>query len=132
MHVLIVDDSEVYRRSVADTLTDLLQATVSQAGDGLEALRRLEGDEPVDLVLLDLRMPGMDGLELSRRVAARPGRPRLLVMTAHEEADAGEAARQAGADGFVCKTDGVAALLAGIQQVLAQPLGFEACPPQHP
>lgn len=120
MRVLLIDDSEVFRRTLADTLADLLGATVDQAENGPAALRRLdhEGDD-IDLVLVDLRMPDMDGLEVSRRILSRRQPPRVIVVTAFDELTYSEEARRIGVDGFFCKTDGVQRLLAEIERVTA-------------
>lgn len=119
MRVLLIDDSEVFRRTLADTLADLLGATVREAENGPAALEQLDGDGDVDLVLVDLRMPEMDGLEVSRRILAREEPPRVIVVTAFDEQGYSEEARRIGVDGFFCKTDGVQKLLAEIERVTA-------------
>lgn len=120
MRVLLIDDSEVFRRTLADTLADLLGASVQEADSGPAALEHLDGQgDGVDLVLVDLRMPEMDGLEVSRRILARDQPPRVIVVTAFDEQDYSEEARRIGVDGFFCKTDGVQRLLAEIQRVTA-------------
>lgn len=119
MRVLLIDDSEVFRRTLADTLADLLGAEVDEAESGPEALERLESAEPVDLVLVDLRMPDMDGLEVSRRILDRDEPPRVIVVTAFDEQSYSDEARRIGVDGFFCKTDGVQRLLEEIHRVTA-------------
>lgn len=119
VHVLIVDDSEVFRTTLADTLADLLGARVIQAVDGEDALRRLDQTDDVDLVLVDYRMPGIDGLEVSRRILDRGQPPRVVMMTGFDEARYGARARELGVHGFFCKTDGIAALLEQIEQATA-------------
>jgi len=119
VRVLLVDDSEVFRRTLADTLTDLLGATVDEADSGQAALSRLDDSGDVDLVLVDMRMPEMDGLEVSRRILAREQPPRIIVVTAFDERAYSEQAKRIGVDGFFCKTDGVAGLLAEIERVTA-------------
>lgn len=119
MHLLLIDDSDVFRATLADTLADLLGATVDEAADGRQGLARLEESEGVDLVLVDLRMPDMDGFEVSRRILERDGRPRVLLMTAFDEQVYGERAARLGVDGYFCKTDGVARLLAEIERVIS-------------
>lgn len=116
MRVLVVDDSEVFRRTLADTLAELLGATVDDVDSGHAALRRLAEDE-VDLVLVDLRMPEMDGLEVSRRILELDRPPHVIVVTAFDERSYSEEARRIGVDGFFCKTDGVQRLLAEIERV---------------
>jgi len=79
--VLVVDDDP----GVRYTLREILEAegvTVDEAADGAEALARLEAT-PAPLVITDLRMPGIDGLELLRRLSARTPAPRVVLITAH-------------------------------------------------
>ena len=78
--ILIVDDDAALREGIAETVVDLGHAVVT-AGDGLAALE-LMGRHRVDAVLLDLRMPGLDGLEVLARIRARPNAPPVAVLTA--------------------------------------------------
>jgi DNA-binding NtrC family response regulator len=78
--VLIVDDDAALRESLAETLADLGHRA-EQAADGAAALRRV-AEGGIDAVLLDLRMPGLDGMEVLRRLRARPDAPPVAVLTA--------------------------------------------------
>jgi DNA-binding NtrC family response regulator len=78
--VLIVDDDKALRRAVAIALGDLGHQT-AEAGDGEQALAWLSRQQP-DAVLLDLRMPGMDGMDVLRRICAKPNPPPVAVLTA--------------------------------------------------
>ena len=78
--VLIVDDDAALREGIAETLADLGHRSV-QAEDGRAALARL-AEPGIDAVLLDLRMPGMEGLEVLRRARAQPHAPPVAVLTA--------------------------------------------------
>ncbi|MGR6319336.1 response regulator transcription factor [Micromonospora soli] len=119
VRVVIVDDQALVRagfRMVLDSQPDL--AVVGEAIDGADALRVLDRVE-ADLVVMDLRMPTMDGVEATRRIAARPAdrRPRVLVLTTFDtEADA-FAALRAGASGFLLKNVPPEELLAAIRVV---------------
>ncbi|MCW3815144.1 response regulator transcription factor [Micromonospora sp. DR5-3] len=119
VRVVIVDDQALVRagfRMVLDSQPDL--AVVGEAIDGADALRVLDRVE-ADVVVMDLRMPTMDGVEATRRICARPpaGRPRVLVLTTFDtEADA-FAALQAGASGFLLKNVPPEDLLAAIRVV---------------
>ncbi|MGC4772781.1 response regulator [Micromonospora sp. DT44] len=105
VRVVIVDDQALVRagfRMVLDSQPDL--AVVGEAIDGADALRVLARTE-ADVVVMDIRMPTMDGVEATRRICAdRPsGPPRVLVLTTFDtEADA-FAALRAGASGFLLK-----------------------------
>jgi CheY-like chemotaxis protein len=102
LRVLIVDDSE----DTVSTCGELLRLQghdVRTAQSGDEALAILESWEP-DIALLDIRMPGMDGHELARRIGARaPGRPVLVAVTGVGDAEARQQARDAGFDHFLIK-----------------------------
>ncbi|PGH44617.1 DNA-binding response regulator [Micromonospora sp. WMMA1996] len=119
VRVMIVDDQALVRagfRMVLDSQPDL--AVVGEAIDGADALRVLDRVE-ADVVVMDLRMPTMDGVEATRRICARPtgGRPRVLVLTTFDtEADA-FAALRAGASGFLLKNVPPEDLLAAIRVV---------------
>ncbi|MEV0807680.1 response regulator transcription factor [Micromonospora sp. NPDC050200] len=121
VRVVIVDDQALVRagfRMVLDSQPDL--EVVGEAIDGADALRLLARTE-ADVVVMDVRMPTMDGVEATRRICRdRPtGPPRVLVLTTFDtEADA-FAALQAGASGFLLKNVPPEELLAAIRVVAA-------------
>ena len=82
--ILIVDDNSALRESLAETVAGLGHRPLS-AASGQEALARLEC-EAVDAVLLDLRMPDMDGIEVLRRLRDNPKRPPVVILTAFASA----------------------------------------------
>jgi CheY-like chemotaxis protein len=83
--ILIVDDDAALRDSVAETLTDLGYHTIA-AADGASALEAASR-ERIDAALLDLRIPGMDGLEILQRLRASPrGAPPVAILTAYASA----------------------------------------------
>jgi DNA-binding NtrC family response regulator len=102
--VLIVDDDPVQRRILEETIRRLGFETRS-AGSGEQALQILDSAErsQIGLVLLDLVMPGMDGMAFLERLRARPGVPPIIVQTANGSIDAAIAAMRAGAVDFVVK-----------------------------
>lgn len=106
MRVLIVDDSSVMRKIVERSLRQAVvnPMTVFEAGSGVEGLEVLSG-QPVDLILSDINMPSMDGLEFLRQLRARnlaDGVPVVMITTESSE----EHVRQAilaGAQGYIRK-----------------------------
>lgn len=116
--ILTVDDSASIRQMVAFTLRDAGH-TLVEAVDGRDALAKF-GLQPVDLVLTDLNMPNMNGIELIRQIRAVPaGRfvPILLLTTESEPAKKVEA-RAAGATGWIVKPFTPDQLIAVIAKVL--------------
>ncbi|WP_236778985.1 response regulator transcription factor [Agromyces seonyuensis] len=116
---MLVDDQEMIRtglRTILDATDDL--EVVAEAADGIEAIQRLD-PAAVDVVLMDLRMPGIDGVETTRRIRARhsPDAIRILVLTTFEEDHNVLAALRAGANGFLSKGVGPAELATGIREV---------------
>ncbi len=110
--ILIVDDDAALRRAVATTLADLGHA-VAEARDGAAALAWLARNR-ADAVLLDLRMPGMDGLDVLRRIRASDGAPPVAVLTAVPTSDNTIEAMRLGAIDHLAKPigrDGLRSLL---------------------
>ncbi len=102
--VLIVDDDPVQRRLLEETIKRLgYETIIAQGGD--EAIDILEGSEQsgIALVLLDLVMPGTDGIAVLDRVGQKPGMPPIIVQTAHGSIDTAIHAMRAGAVDFVIK-----------------------------
>jgi DNA-binding NtrC family response regulator len=102
--VLIVDDDPTQRRILEETIKRLGYDTKTAQG-GEQALQILEGCDKgaIALVLLDLIMPGMDGMEVLRRIAGMPTSPPVIVQTANGSIDAAIAAMRTGAVDFVVK-----------------------------
>lgn len=101
--VLVVDDDALLRqgvRVVLDSSPDL--RVVGEAGDGLEAVARCRELKP-DVVLMDVRMPGVDGIEATRRITTEHDEVRVLVLTTFRHDDYVWGALRAGASGFLLK-----------------------------
>jgi DNA-binding NarL/FixJ family response regulator len=98
IRVLVVDDNPVIRRGVTALLGDVDGVlVVGEAGDGNEAIRVAAQREP-DVVLLDVRMPGMDGVEAAGRLSARA---KVMMLTYTDEREQVVAAIRAGASGYL-------------------------------
>jgi DNA-binding NarL/FixJ family response regulator len=106
IRVALVDDQAIIRTGVARILSpaDGFEV-VAECGDGAEAVERLTGPDatPVDIVLMDVRMPRMDGIEATRRLRALDEPPPVLILTTFDEDDLLWSAIEAGAAGFVLK-----------------------------
>ena len=103
LRVLIVDDHPVYRDGLATLVASLSDMEVAAvAGDGPEALDAVDR-EAVDVVLMDVNLPSMSGVECTSALAVRPGAPAVLVVTMVDDDDTVTAALRAGARGYVLK-----------------------------
>ncbi len=101
--LLIVDDDPFIRKLVTTTLRDVRAFTLYEAEDGLEALERAN-ELDLGLVLLDVDMPGIDGIETCRRLRTTHGYgPTIVMLTASESDDIEAQAMKAGADRFLTK-----------------------------
>jgi DNA-binding NarL/FixJ family response regulator len=103
IRVALVDDQQMVRagfRMVIDSQHDL--TVVGEAGDGAAAVAMLRAT-PADVVLMDVRMPGTDGIEATRQVTALPDPPRVVVLTTFDLDEYVVAAIGAGASGFLLK-----------------------------
>src|SRR4051794_23201417 len=102
LRVMIVDDPPIWREAIERALRDAGLAVVGVAGDGDQALRRIPAARP-DVVVLDLRLPTLDGVETTRRIAAEHPGVRVLVLSASGEERAVLAAINAGPTGCLAK-----------------------------
>ncbi|WP_248839461.1 response regulator transcription factor [Frankia sp. AgKG'84/4] len=117
--VLIVDDDPLVRAGLMLMLDGAAAITVvGQAGDGAHALRAVDTHHP-DVVLMDLRMPVMDGLGATRRLRARPHPPEVIVLTTFDTDDNVLAALRAGAGGFLLKDAPPARIVEAVLRVAA-------------
>ncbi|MGI9017363.1 MAG: response regulator [Euzebya sp.] len=117
--VLIVDDDQLMRaglRMIIDQAPDL--NVCGEAGDGEQAVVSARRDRP-DVVLMDIRMPAMDGIEATSRIVAGPDPPRVLILTTFELDEYVFAALRAGASGFLLKRSPPEELVGGIRTVAA-------------
>jgi len=102
--VLLVDDHAVVRKGIRDFLEeDPTIQVVAEAGDGDEAWALLSQRQP-DVAVVDIRMPGLNGIELTKRIKAHYPNVRVLVLTAYDDEPYVFALLRAGADGYVLKT----------------------------
>ncbi len=121
IRLLLADDQEMVRvgfRMVLDAQPDI--TVVAEASDGAQAVAALTREDAVaaDLVLMDIRMPVMDGVEATRRIAEASA-AKVLVLTTFDLDEYVYAALKAGASGFLLKDAGPAELLAAIHAVMA-------------
>ena len=117
IRVALVDDQELIRTGLAmviDACDDL--AVVVQASDGAEAFERL-ATTAVDVVLMDVQMPRVNGVDATALITARAGAPKVIVLTTFDLDEYAYAALRAGASGFLLKDASAADVLAAIRAV---------------
>jgi two-component system, OmpR family, response regulator MprA len=121
--ILVVDDERAVRDSLRRAL-ELEGYRVELAEDGEAALRRLDLEPAPDAVILDVLMPGADGLEVCRRLRSGGSEVPVLMLTARAEVDSRVAGLDAGADDYLPKPFALAELLARLRALLRR-LGGE-------
>jgi len=117
MKILVVDDERAVRESLRRAL-ELEGYEIELAGDGSEALYRLEANEEPDAMILDVLMPGVDGLEVCRRLRGSGSKLPVLMLTARTEVEDRVAGLDAGADDYVTKPFALEELLARVRALL--------------
>jgi DNA-binding NarL/FixJ family response regulator len=119
LRVLLVDDHLLVRCRTRQQLEEIpnLQV-VGEAADGFEAVALTRTLSP-DLVLMDICMPGLDGIEATRRITAESPRVRVMMLSSFTSESSQSSALAAGAHGYLVKGQSTPKLAAAIQQVLA-------------
>ncbi len=118
--ILITDDNPAIRELLRDALDDRFE--ISEAADGADALSKIEALHPA-LVLLDIRMPGLDGYDVLARVRANPALAgtRIAAVTAFAMRDDRDRALAAGFDAFITKPIEIPGLRAQVARLVGEP-----------
>ena len=119
IRVLVVDDSDPWRRYFSNTLGKQpgLQV-IGEVSDGLEAVQRAEELQP-DLILLDIGLPTLNGIEAARRIRGVSPASKILFVSENRDWDIAKEALSTGAGGYVLKSDAASELLPALRAVLA-------------
>jgi DNA-binding NarL/FixJ family response regulator len=118
IRILVVEDSEPFRKFICATLGRRPEFQIVEVTDGLEAVRNAEELQP-DLVLLDIGLPSLNGIEAARRIRKLAGERKILFLSQESSFDVVQAALGTGAQGYIVKTDAGSELLDGVDAVLA-------------
>jgi len=118
VHVLIVDDHQLFRTGLAELLADEGLKVVGAVADGATALDLVRRCAP-DVVLMDLEMPGMSGVETTRQIAEIAPRTRVVILTIDADEQSVVDAIGAGACGYLLKGTSLQSLVAGINAAVA-------------
>ena len=115
---VIAENNDFFRSTLVQILVkrDGLYTCAGEARDGKQALERIAETSP-DVLILDLRMPRMDGFEVMDALRGKPLSPRILVLTMNHSEGMMQKAFEHGADGYCTKTSGMEALFEALDQV---------------
>jgi len=118
IRVLVVDDFKPWREYICSLLqTKPGFRVVAEEADGLVAVQKAQRLKP-DLILLDIRLPALSGLEVAERIRQVAPAVKTIFLTLHSDTDVVRAALSAGAQGYVLKTDAVSELFTAVETVL--------------
>jgi len=117
VRILLVDDQPLVRASLRMVVTDAPDLeVVAEAGNGAEAVQLARELRP-DVVVMDIRMPGMDGLEATRRIVSADEHCRVLILTTFDDDECVYGALRAGASGFLVKDMALDDILGAVRVV---------------
>lgn len=118
IRVLVVDDNSAWRRFVCSTFENKLGLQIGgEAEDGLDAVRKAEELKP-DLVLMDIGLPAINGIEATRRIRKLLPESKIVCLTENRSSDIAQEALRSGASGYVVKTDAGRELCTAVEAVL--------------
>ena len=118
IRVLVVEDNEPFRRFVRTTLSTKPELQIiSEASDGLEAVQRA-GEQQPDLIVLDIGLPSLNGIEAARRIHKLSPNSTILFLSQESSAEVVQEALSIGALGFVIKAHAGSQLLSAVEAVL--------------
>jgi DNA-binding NarL/FixJ family response regulator len=119
IRVVLADDQPLVRAGLRMLINDAPDIdVVGEAGTGAQAVQQVRETEP-DVVVMDIRMPGMDGIEATRMITADENATRVVVLTTFDDDDYVYAALRAGASGFLVKDMALEDILAAIRVIAA-------------
>jgi two-component system response regulator EvgA len=113
--ILVVEDFEPFRRLICSELQKRVEFQVTEASDGLAAIRKTEEEQP-DLILLDIGLPNLNGLEVARQVLELPNPPKILFVSQESSPEVVRECLRLGAFGYVYKLQAGSDLLGARQR----------------
>jgi len=125
--IMVVDDEEDFLETIVKRLRRR-RVDVTGVESGLEALRKLE-EEPFDVVILDVKMPGMDGIDVLKRIKKRWPRVEVIMLTGHASVESGIQGLQHGAFDYVMKPAELDDLMEKVRRAHQRKLRREASSP---
>jgi DNA-binding response OmpR family regulator len=115
--ILIVDDSAELIRVVRDYLQRVLECDISESKDGTDAINKITSQD-FDLVMLDLKMPGLNGLDVIKQARAQGKSPDILVTTGWDSSQIADEVIKAGAVDYIVKPFGLEVLKSKLKNIL--------------
>ncbi len=116
--IMIVDDHPIVRHGIAQLLNSQPDLQVAAEADDAESALRHVRDNKFDLLIVDISMPGLSGLDLIRRIKAQDAAMPILVLSMHDESVYAERALSAGARGFLMKHEATDKLVSAVRKLL--------------
>jgi DNA-binding NarL/FixJ family response regulator len=117
LRLFLADDHEIVRFGLRNLLESQFGwSVVGEAGDGKEAVESVLLLEP-DIALLDISMPGLNGLDAAREILGRGSRAKILILSVHDSQDVIQQVLDSGAKGYVLKSDAIRDLIAAVDAV---------------
>ena len=117
LRLFLADDHEIVRFGLRNLLESQFGwSVVGEAGNGKEAVEKIFLLEP-DIALLDISMPGMNGLEAARQILGQSCRTKILILSVHDSQDVIQQVLDSGARGYVLKSDAMRDLIAAVDAV---------------
>jgi DNA-binding NarL/FixJ family response regulator len=120
IRAILVEDSATFRQSLKDALQSRFPSMeIMEAGDGIEALQKIEATPP-DIVFMDIKLPGENGLVLTRRIKAQHPDMVVIVLTSYDQPEYREAAFQYKANYFLAKTSSTNEIVDTVKSVIEE------------
>jgi YesN/AraC family two-component response regulator len=117
--ILVVDDEEDVRERLGNFLARRIDCVLEKAASGEEALKKLKNDN-FDLVLLDIKMPGLSGIDVMKEAARFSPQTKFLAISGYDSDEVADEALKAGAADFVTKPQAPAAILLKVKDILSK------------
>ncbi len=118
--IMIVDDNKTYRNSLKKLINEYPQISeVSEAANADEMFAQI-GDEPPDIVTMDVSMPGMDGFDATEKLLSRHSSVKVIILTIFDTDEYRKRAKQSGALTYIVKQDAVAQLDVALHSIFRQ------------
>ncbi len=117
--ILVVDDEDDVRERIGNFLARRIDCVLEKAASGEEALKKLKNDN-FDLVLLDIKMPGLSGIDVMKETAKFSPQTKFLAISGYDSDEVADAALKAGAVDFITKPQTPAAILLKVNDILTK------------